>query len=271
MLKLCASKTLNGFKKRREYLGISDTQAEKALQIFEKELKGWKAISRSDIKKLFEDWWIPMQKQWVYHFTCYAGTLWLICFGPPSENGEDTFVLVDEWIPKTNEISEIKQLEILAHMYFRAHGPATVEDFARWTGLGKIVSKQALSYILNDVTELDHKWVKYYYIASELSQTQWFRLLGGFDEYFIWYKDRSIVTDEPKKYFTVNGIFPPLMMQDGKIIGKRKRTYKKDKIKFIFFTNQKIDNKLLESQAINFANFQWLNNIEIDIKSLKKK
>ncbi len=39
MLDLCASKTLPGFKKRREFLGISDKHAEKALVIIEKSLK----------------------------------------------------------------------------------------------------------------------------------------------------------------------------------------------------------------------------------------
>jgi hypothetical protein len=39
MLDLCASKTLSGFAKRREFLGISDKHAEKALAIMTKVLK----------------------------------------------------------------------------------------------------------------------------------------------------------------------------------------------------------------------------------------
>lgn len=40
MLDLCASKTLSSFTKRREFLGISDKHAEKALEIIEKSLRG---------------------------------------------------------------------------------------------------------------------------------------------------------------------------------------------------------------------------------------
>lgn len=40
MLDLCASKTLTGFAKRREFLGISDAHAEKAITIMQKALKG---------------------------------------------------------------------------------------------------------------------------------------------------------------------------------------------------------------------------------------
>lgn len=40
MLDLCASKTLPGFMKRREFLGITDKDAERALVIIEKALRG---------------------------------------------------------------------------------------------------------------------------------------------------------------------------------------------------------------------------------------
>jgi hypothetical protein len=47
MLDLCASKTLAGFAKRREFLGISDAHAEKALSIMQKALKGGKSLTRT--------------------------------------------------------------------------------------------------------------------------------------------------------------------------------------------------------------------------------
>ena len=49
MLDLCAKKTLTGFAKRREFLGISDTHAELALDIMDRELRGGKSLSRSEL------------------------------------------------------------------------------------------------------------------------------------------------------------------------------------------------------------------------------
>ena len=47
MLDLCASKTVNSFAKRREFLGIGDHYAEKALGLMAKSLQGKKSLTRS--------------------------------------------------------------------------------------------------------------------------------------------------------------------------------------------------------------------------------
>gem|GEM_PF-4431372 len=62
-------------------------------------------------------------------------------------------MLLEDRIAPVPTPAEQEQLTLLARMYFRGHGPATVDDFARWTGLGKTVSKKALSYIED---ELEH-------------------------------------------------------------------------------------------------------------------
>ena len=77
-----------------------------------------------------------MQTQRVYHLTCYAATRKLICFGPPTEK-EDTFVLLDEWVPQRNIPTLDNCYAELARMYIRSHGPCTIDDLARWCGLGK--------------------------------------------------------------------------------------------------------------------------------------
>ncbi|MBP7885004.1 winged helix DNA-binding domain-containing protein [Patescibacteria group bacterium] len=75
-----------------------------------------------------------MQTQRVYHLCCYAATRKLICFGPPTDK-EETFVLLDERVAKPKILTHDEQLATLARMYIRSHGPATVDDLARWTGL----------------------------------------------------------------------------------------------------------------------------------------
>ena len=51
-------------------------------------------------------------------------------------------------------------------------------------------------------------------------------LLPAFDEYIISYNHRLDVVDKNNapKVFTNNGIFKPMIVQDGKIIGTWKRT-----------------------------------------------
>jgi hypothetical protein len=49
MLDLCASKTLNGFAKRREFLGISDQHAENSLKLMQIALQGNKNLTRKQL------------------------------------------------------------------------------------------------------------------------------------------------------------------------------------------------------------------------------
>jgi hypothetical protein len=62
--------------------------------------------------------------------------------------------------------------------------------------------------------------------SPKITTSSTLRLLGGFDEYFIGYKDRSPVADTQHhgKLFTQNGIFFPLLLLDGTVVGTWKRT-----------------------------------------------
>ncbi len=228
MLDLCAVKTLPWFAKRREFLGISDAYAEKALKIMEKKLSGGNSLTRSQLWEELKLGWIPMQTQRVYHLACYAATRKLICFWPKDEK-EDSFVLLDERLPKSPTRTEEESLGELARMYIRSHGPATVDDLAWWTALPKGICKQAISLVEKEfeMREVDGK--KYYYIPQKSKERSSVHLLGWFDEYFIWYKDRSIVADiaHHKNLFTSNGIFFPTILIDGRVVGTWKRVIKK--------------------------------------------
>jgi len=76
-----------------------------------------------------------MQTQWTYHLACRSASLGKIVFGPPTPEGDETFVLFDEWIHSEHEYSPQEGLVEIAKRYFRGHGGATIDDFAWWTGL----------------------------------------------------------------------------------------------------------------------------------------
>ena len=109
-----------------------------------------------------------MQTQRVYHLTCYAATRKLICFGPPTEK-EETFVLLDEWIKSPLKLSHDEQLAELARMYVRGHGPCTVDDLARWCGLGKTECKKAISLVEKEFETIIYERKTYYFVPQKKS------------------------------------------------------------------------------------------------------
>src|SRR5437879_10667592 len=65
----------------------------------------------------------------IVFLACLRG---LACFGP-ARGAQATFVRSEEWLPAWHDLPlESAYLELLRR-YLRAHGPATVRDFALWT------------------------------------------------------------------------------------------------------------------------------------------
>ena len=273
LLSLCASKTLAGFARRRAFLGISDADAEKAIAVMKKDLRGGKVISRGELSARLAKSGIPMKGQWGYHLACYAATRGVICFGPPTEEGE-TFVLIDDWIKESEKLSRDEQLLELARVYVRSHGPVTANDLAWWSGLGKGDCRKAFKMISGEcksfedpTTRQTHLYISPPPAKPRIAATS-VRLIGGFDEYFLGYGDRLPVADRAQhsRLFTVNGIFFPLILQNGVVAGLWKRAFKKDRIAFSFETlpGRKFSQRALTSEMERGARFYGIKEYTID-------
>ena len=58
----------------------------------------------------------------------------MICSGP-RRGKQFTYALVEERAPRARVLPRDEALAELARRYFQSHGPATVHDFAWWSGL----------------------------------------------------------------------------------------------------------------------------------------
>ena len=58
----------------------------------------------------------------------------VICSGP-SKGVHHSYALVDERVPPTPELDAEEALVRLVHRFFAGHGPASAQDFARWSSL----------------------------------------------------------------------------------------------------------------------------------------
>jgi hypothetical protein len=175
-----------------------------------------------------------------------------ICFGA-REGKQQTFVLLDEWAPKARRMARDESLAEIAKRYFTGHGPATLQDFAWWSGLTTADATAGLEMAKRLLAQETINGQTYWLASStpaikDSSPTVY--LLPAYDEYTVAYKDRSAVLDTiyPKQANSGNGIFYPTIVVDGRVVGTWKRTLKKDSLAISLNPFAKL--KRAETQAI---------------------
>ena len=77
-----------------------------------------------------------------------------MCLGPTAGSVQ-ALVLLDEWVPKPRKLAGDEAMAAWALRYFRSHGPATVADFAWWTGLKISDSRAAHADVADQLERLD--------------------------------------------------------------------------------------------------------------------
>jgi hypothetical protein len=163
-----------------------------------------------------------------YHIPWRLAQERVLCFGP-REGKQKTFVLLDEWVPKSRLLSGEEALAELALRYFTSHGPATLADFVWWSGLKVAAARAGLEAVSARLASgtVDGKvyWMPCDTRAAGEAAPGF--LLPGFDEYLLGYTDRGAVLDArhaPKVVPGSNGIFLPMLVQDGRVIGTWSRS-----------------------------------------------
>ena len=79
------------------------------------------------------------------HLIQFAALQGILCLGPDRDDGESTYVLLDDWVRSAPTPSRESALAELARRYFAAFGPATVDDLAAWSGIPMAEARAATS------------------------------------------------------------------------------------------------------------------------------
>lgn len=227
MLALTAPQILGAMKARHKQLGLEPSVLTKSFAVLEKALRGGAHLTREDLIAALGRAKIATADGLASHLFLYAEAAGLICSGA-MKNGKPTFALLDEWVPRADVLPKEEALARLAIRYFAGHGPATLQDFIWWSGLPVGQARQALESVKRDLRS-----------ETVVSATYWFSgglsvspsdpdsacLLPAFDEFLIGYKDRraSLPHGSRPKAVSSNGIFRPIMVVNGRIIGTWKK------------------------------------------------
>ncbi len=152
--------------------------------------------------------------------------------GPWYHNTEHTFARVDRWLPEADldSVTEEEAASGLAEMYLRAYGPASISDFAYWTGMRVQDARPIFESLSDTVTEVavtDQKGKLLILerdlraIPDEGGGPRWARLLPEFDALVMGHRDKTRFLDPAVK----SSVFLPLadvaatIMVDGRVDG----------------------------------------------------
>ncbi len=235
MLQLSAARMVAGDARRLKQLELDEAIIEHCKQLFTDALSGGKRLSRPAMMALLEQAGIATTGGRGYYILWHAAQSGLICVGP-MEGKQQTFALLDEWAPGARMLSREEALAELAGRYFASRGPATVQDFAWWSGLPMSDAKTGLEAAKVKLTSEIIDGKEYWLSSSSpalVDEATGTVLLPGFDEYLLGYKDRSAVLAAEHAAKVIpggNGVFQPIIVVGGQVVGAWKRTIKKTKV-----------------------------------------
>ena len=264
MLTLLTPRVIASTATRVRQLELDDATFAKAERTLVKALRGEKRFTRENALRTLERAKISTAGGRGYHMLFRLSMQGLLC-GGPREGKQQTFVLLDEWLPKAKSLERDKALALLARRYFGGHGPATVRDFVWWSGLKVAEAKAALASV---ATELECHRVdgveRWQAPGLSAAATAGVHLLPGFDEFLLAYRERGAVIEAVHVNKVVpggNGVFLPMMVRDGRIIGTWRRVITKDGVRVTlepFVPLAKSALKAFEAAAIRYAEFHGL-------------
>jgi hypothetical protein len=221
---------------KREY-GLDQPVLGRSRKAVARALEGGRRLTRDALYRTLERQGIVAGGGRGLHLTWRLAHEGLICFGTRAGR-QQTFVLLDEWVPGGKRLARDEALAELARRYFTSHGPATVRDFAWWSGL-----------LLTDAAD-GAAMAREHLVSFELAgRTYWASpvppanggarrayLLPAFDEYTVGYRSREMVLD-PAHARRVKGvdILRPAIVVSGRVAGTWTRTAARDSVKVALY------------------------------------
>ena len=164
-------------------------------------------LTRVELCEQLERSGIATDGQKAAHLPRLAALEGHVCFGPV-RNGKDTYVLIDDWVPRGDQPAD--PVKELAARYVAAYAPATPQDMATWSGLPVGTIKPVFEPRDTAVAPPDPPVV---------------RMLPAFDTYLLGYRTRDLAVprEHAKQVWPGGGIVRPTVVANGLAVGTWRR------------------------------------------------
>jgi Winged helix DNA-binding domain len=155
----------------------------------------------------------------------------VICSGA-MRGKQFTYASFRSRVPRSRELTRDEALAALTRRYFASHGPATLRDFAWWSGLAIRDVKAGVELVRPAIVRETVKDLEYWTLASSAAsqssapaRTSLVSLLPVYDEYLIAYKDREMVVGSGQLF---RDAYTNHLVIDGRLGGTWKPTIARD-------------------------------------------
>jgi hypothetical protein len=200
-----------------------------------KALQGGKQLTREELREVLQQAGITAEGVLQLAYLVMRAELdGIICSGP-RRGKQFTYMLLDERAPHARTLERDEALAEFAQRYFVSRGPATVQDFAKWSGLTIADAGRGLeavkAQLRQDVVDGQAYWLSTSALpVKDISPTA--HLLSIYDEYVSGYKDRSAIGDKwvSAKLFALGNALAYIIVVDGRIVGSWRRTLQKSAV-----------------------------------------
>lgn len=229
MIRMLGHRGITRMKPYYRAMNITEKDLARAGRLLESALARGTQLTRGELYERLDAEGVATKTQDVpmrgLHFLVHWSQAGLICLA--SRRGKQpTFALLEDWTPRGRDLSGDDALAELASIYFRAHAPATVKDFAWWSGLAMGEAKRAVHLAGDLLCSATVDGVAYWLMRDAPEAPSGplpLLLLPAFDEYTVAYADRSVSVDRTLLPTIAHGLAPNILV-NGRIAGTWKRT-----------------------------------------------
>jgi hypothetical protein len=247
---------------RSNHIELGQRMIEEGHDAIRGALQNGNQMTRNDLGKMLLESGIQVRGLAQLLLIAHAHADGLICYGP-KQGSRQYLVLTDKWLPPFPDIGPDESLARVALQYFSGHGPATLQDFAWWTGLrisdvipGLSRAQSELAHFTADKTDY---WVAKGSDRDCAGKGLW--LLPNYDEYTVGYKDReAIIRPEYRDQDRSRGdvALSNVIVRDGEVIGTWKRALEKGSLRITTRTFRelgRIEKNLLAEEIDRYISF----------------
>jgi len=233
MQQLSVKQIIQSMKSRDRDLGLTDEIFSKCYRIIEIAMVNEEQLTKEELTAILHNANMKFDSSQMYHVLTEAEANGIICSGALRAK-EHTYALLEKRVPVAKPLTKEESLAKLARIYFTGHGPAVLSDFVWWSGLPVSEARQGLQAVqaefISETIDGQTYWMPDTDFQPPAGKSE-VHLLPAFDEYIVGYKDRAAIltSENHQKAISSNGVFRPVIVKDGKVIGLWKKAASRKK------------------------------------------